>query len=96
MSTNGSNSKCCAKRSKGDFRPLDQERLAQGEVNAAIGEFIAGLPDGFATVVGERGLKLSVGERQRVAIARALCAGPKLLLLDEASSAWDEGARRPT
>ena len=47
------------------------------------------MPDGFKTIVGERGLKLSGGQRQRIAIARAFLKGAPLLLLDEATSALD-------
>jgi ATP-binding cassette subfamily B protein len=56
---------------------------------AQIDSFIRALPQGYSTMVGERGLKLSGGEKQRVAIARTILKGPPILLLDEATSALD-------
>ncbi|SOC25426.1 ABCB family ABC transporter ATP-binding protein/permease [Stappia indica] len=61
---------------------------------AQIADFIAALPDGYRTEVGERGLKLSGGEKQRVAIARTILKAPPILILDEATSALDTHTER--
>ena len=65
------------------------EEVKRAAELAQIGSFIERLPDGYETMVGERGLKLSGGEKQRVAIARTILKAPPVLILDEATSALD-------
>ncbi len=71
-----------------------QDEIVAAARAASIHDFIASLPDGYQTMVGERGLKLSGGEKQRVAIARTLLKNPALLIFDEATSALDSKAEQ--
>lgn len=70
------------------------EEVEEAARMANIHDFILGLPDGFDSMVGERGLKLSGGEKQRVAIARTILKRPRILLFDEATSALDTNTER--
>ncbi len=78
----------------GSLQGANEEQIVAAARDAHALDFINQLPEGFDTVIGERGLKLSGGQRQRIAIARAILRNAPVLLLDEATSALDTRAER--
>jgi ATP-binding cassette subfamily B protein len=78
----------------GNDGPADLDRIVDVSRAAHVHDFVSELPDGYDTIVGERGLKLSGGQRQRVAIAQAMLKHAPILILDEATSALDSNSER--
>jgi ABC-type multidrug transport system fused ATPase/permease subunit len=78
----------------GLIRPIDECEVRRAAELAACSEFIESLPQGYQTLLGERGTRLSGGQQQRIAIARAILADPQVLILDEATSHLDSITER--
>jgi ATP-binding cassette subfamily B protein len=76
------------------YPTASNDQVYEAAKSADIHEFVTGLPNGYETLVGERGLKLSGGEKQRVAIARAILKNPAIYFFDEATSALDSSTEK--
>jgi ABC-type multidrug transport system fused ATPase/permease subunit len=74
--------------------PTNRQRVREAAAKAQLNEFVQSLPNGYETIIGERGIRLSGGQRQRLGLARALYKNTPLLVLDEATSALDEATEQ--